>query len=291
MNSKRLNNKGVPLMAESIAQPDTEDTEGSDKQEIKTAQHTVDNPEAGATTCAVIWTPRFIVIFALVLVLGLSLESVLTQAWSNHFINASWVILAHMVCIVGCVFAIIVTTRSWWIRIGGIFACIWAVFTIFNQFLGLSTLTPTSPVLAYVNAAICSALLGSYICFSLERTAHTAWDTWFFRIALIIGVCTVGTIFFVTLATQGPLSTIESGIAALGLVFAARVWWLRPSCWQTQPGPTFLFGLTPTITLLLSLTALGHGPTNFFLSQVALLTFLLASIRLLQSELLIKKGE
>jgi hypothetical protein len=289
-DSKRLNNKGVPLMAESIAQPDTEDTEGSDKQEIKTAQHTVDNPEAGSTTSAVIWTPRFIVIFALVLVLGLSLESVLTQAWSNHFINASWVISAHVACIVGCVLAIIGTTRSWWLRMGGIFACIWAVFTIFNQFLILSTLIPTSPVPAYVNAAICSALLGSYICFSLERTPHTAWDTWFFRIALTIGVCIVGIIFFVTLVTQGPLSTVESGIAALELVFAALVWWLRPSCWQTQPGPTFLFGLTPTITLLLSLTALGHGPTNFFLSQVALLTFLLASIRLLQSELLYKKS-
>ncbi|MFL5693378.1 MAG: hypothetical protein ACJ795_16400, partial [Ktedonobacteraceae bacterium] len=208
-------------MAESIVQPDTEDTEGSDKQEIKTAQHTVDNPEVGATTSAVIWTPHFIVIFALVLVLGLSLESVLTQAWSNHFINASWVISAHVACIVGCVLAIIVTTRSWWLRMGGIFACIWAVFTIFNQFLILSTLIPTSPVPAYVNAAICSALLGSYICFSLERTPHTAWDTWFFRIALTIGVCIVGIIFFVTLVTQGPLSTIESGIAALGLVFAA----------------------------------------------------------------------
>lgn len=278
-------------MAESIAQPDTEDTEGSDKQGIKTAQHTVDNSEAAATTSAVIWTPRFIVIFTLVLVLGLSLESILTQAWTNHFINAAWVLLVHVACIVGCILAITSTSRSWWLRMGGIFACIWAVFTIFNQFLGLFALTPTSPVPAYVNAAICSALLGSYICFSLERTPHTAWDTWFFRIALTIGICIVSIIFFVTLATQGPLSTIESGIAALGLVFATLVWWLRPSCWQTQPGPTFLFGLTPTITLLLSLTQLGHGSTNFFLSQVALLTFLLASIRLLQSELLIKKGE
>jgi hypothetical protein len=290
MNSERINDKGVPLMAESIAQPDTEDIEGSDKQVVKATQHAVDNPEAAATLPAVIWTPRFIVVFALILVLGLSLESVLTQVWANHFINASWVILAHVACIIGCVLAIIVTSRSWWIRIGGIFVCIWAVFTIFNQFLGLSTLTPTSPVPAYVNAAICSALLGSYICFSLEHTTHTAWDTWFFRIALIIGVCIVGIIFFVTLATQGPLSTIESGIAALGLVFAVLVWWLRPSCWQTQPGPTFLFGLTPTITLLLTLTGLGHGSTNFFLSQVALLTFLLAIIRTLQGELLYKKG-
>ncbi|HYL42470.1 MAG TPA: hypothetical protein VEU97_03705 [Ktedonobacteraceae bacterium] len=277
-------------MAESIAQPDTEDTEGSDKQVVNATQHAVGNPEATATVAAVIWTPYFIVVFALILVLGLSLESILTQAWTNHFINALWVILAHMACIVGCVLALIVTTRSWWIRIGGIFACIWGVFAIFNQFLGLSTLTPTSPVLAYVNAAICSALLGSYICFSLERTSHTAWDTWFFRIALIISICVVGTIFLVTLATQGPLSTIESGIAALGLVFAVLVWWLRPSCWQTQAGPTFLFGLTPTITLLLTLTGLGHGSTNFFLSQVALLTFLLAIIRTLQGELLYKKG-
>lgn len=290
MNSERINNKGVPLMAESIAQPDTEDTEGSDKQVGNATQHAVGNPEATATVAAVIWTPRFIVVFALILVLGLSLESILTQAWTNHFIHALWVILAHIACIVGCVLALIVATRSWWIRIGGIFACIWGVFTVFNQFLGLSTLTPTSPVPAYVNAAICSALLGSYICFSLERTAHTAWDTWFFRIALITGVCIVGTIFLVTLATQGPLSTIESGIAALGLVFAVLVWWLRPSCWQTQPGPTFLFGLTPMITLLLTLTGLGHGSTNFFLSQVALLTFLLAITRTLQGELLYKKG-
>ncbi|MFL5627430.1 MAG: hypothetical protein ACJ788_17780 [Ktedonobacteraceae bacterium] len=278
-------------MAESIARPDTNVTTNSDEQKVNATQHDADKPEVAVTTpTTVIWTPRFIVIFMLTLVLALSLESMLTEGWMNHIINASWVLLAHVACILGCMLATMFTTRSWWIRIGGIFACIWAISTTFNQFLGLFTPDPTSPILAYVNAIISSALLGSYICLSLERTPYTAWDTWFFRIALIIGICIVGIIFFVTLAAQGPLSTVESGIAAQGLVLAMLVWWLRPSCWRTQPGPTLLFGLTPAISLLLTLTSLGHGTTNFFLSQVALLSLLLAIIRMLQGELLHKKG-
>lgn len=277
-------------MAESIARPDTNVTSNSDEQKVNATQHDVDKPGVAVTaSTTVIWTPRFIVIFMLTLVLALSLESMLTEGWTNHIIDAAWVLLAHAACITGCMLATMFTTRSWWIRSGGIFVCIWAISTSFNQFLSPLTLDPTSPIPAYVNAIISSALLGSYICLSLERTPYTAWDTWFFRIALIIVICIVGIIFFVTLATRGPLSTVESGIAALGAVFAILVWWLRPSCWRTQPGPTFLFGLTPTITLVLTLTSLGHGPTNFFLSQVALLTFLLAIIRMLQGELLHKK--
>ncbi len=270
-------------MAESVTRPDINATQGAPEQASQVPQLALNKTEVVPKCAApVIWTPRFIVLFLLVLTMGLSLQSVLTMVWSNHIIQAPWVLIAHMLCITSLLLALICTSRSWWLRAGGIFGCIWTIFSALNQLFGFVTLEPFSPIPAYLNAIMSSALLGSYTCFSLAGTPLTTWDKWFFRITLGIGVCATGIIFFVTVATGGAPSAVESGIAALELVFSVLVWWLRPTCWQIQPGPTFLFGLTPTLTLLLTLTSLGKGQTNFFLNQVALFACLLATLRLLQ---------
>ena len=282
-------------MADSVTQPETNATEISDQPVLKPDEQPTENtqahPLAAASTdpSTIIWTARFIVIFALTLGLGLSAESLLVLGWANHDYAAQWPLLAHVAAIFACLLALILTARSRWIRLGGVFGCLWAVFTSINLIVTFYPLDPTSPIPAYLNATICSALLGAYICLSIEHTPFTAWDTWFFRFILIIGICGVPLAYFLKPAVDRSLSTIESAAAAIGLVFCILVWWLRPSCWKTQPCPTFFFGLTPTVLLLLSIPALGNGSNNVFLSQVALLSLLLATMRTLQGELKYKK--
>ncbi|MFL5652980.1 MAG: hypothetical protein ACJ8CB_02200 [Ktedonobacteraceae bacterium] len=285
-------------MADGITQPGTGATEASDElinkleeeDTEKTQQQLVTTADVSTIPSTVIWTPRFLVVFALTLTIGLSAESLLTQGWTSHYYPGPWVLIAHVTLIFACFIAIILATHSWWMRIGSIFGCTWAIFTSINFIISFYKLDPSSPIPAYLNAIICCALLGAYICLSVEYIPLTGWDTWFFRLTLIIGVCGVLLAYFIKPTVVRSVSVIESAAAALGLVFCVLVWWLRPSCWKTQPGPTFLFGVTPAILLLLSAPGLGRGATNLFLSQVALLSLLLAVMRILQGELR-RKGD
>ncbi|MEO8954407.1 MAG: hypothetical protein ABI396_19155 [Ktedonobacteraceae bacterium] len=284
-------------MADSIVQPSTNDADGQEdsseprKEDIARDQK-VELPHlapvltpAMSTPRMVIWTPRFIVLFTLTLVAGLTMNSMLAQGWANHFIVAAWVSLGHVAVATGCLLSIIVVTRSRWFRLGGIFGCAWAIFTSINLLLTLITLDPTSPILAYVNVAISSALLGTYTCFSLEQTPLTRWDGWFFSIALLVSLCVLCLSYVLMPVDSRSLAAVGSGIAATCLILSMLVWWLRPSCWKTQPGATFLLGVMPALFLLLALPNVGRGQTNFYLTQVAFLAFLLGVMRVLQGEM------
>jgi hypothetical protein len=278
-------------MADSITQPGTNDIKESADPIISLDEQLTQNTQLVAATgnstpaANVIWTPRFIVIFALSLVIGLSADSLLTQGWANHYYSSAWVALGHLILAFGLLVVIIFVTRSWWVRLGGLFGCLWAIFASINIILSFYTLDPASPLPAYSNAAICSALLACYICLSVERTPFTAWDTWFFRLVIIVGACAVALAYFITPEESRSLGTLESDIAALGLVLCILVWWIRPSCWKIQPGPTLLFGLTPTISLLLSIPGIWNGQSNFYFGQLSFLCFILGTIRLLKCEI------
>lgn len=287
-------------MAESIVQPDTNDSSEhndltGEADQVQTTSNGIEEdvliPASSAlsTTSTIIWTPRFIIIFALTLAIGLSADSLLTMAWGQHLITAAWVPLGHVMLITGGLLAIIYVACSWWSRLGGIFGCIWAIFITIGLLLTFVTLDPASPVPAYLNAATSSALLGTYLCLSLQQTFLTRWDGWFFSIALLISLGVLLLTYFLMPAASRSLTPVGSGIAATLLVLSILVWWLRPSCWKTQPGTTFLLGLTPAIFLLLNITTLGKGQPNFFLSQVAYLSLLLGTMRVLQGELRRKK--
>jgi len=277
---------------ESVTQHDTSNNKGPDevntgldqKEENQTRQ-----PAVPTTSATVIWTPRFIVLFALALVIGLSVDSLLTQVWSSRLIRAPWILLFHLLLLFTCLIATTIISRSRWIRMGGVFGSIWIIFTAINSFLPLfvpiATLDLGSPIPSLLNATISSALFGASICLSIEHTLLTKWDIWFFRLALIGSTCAILLIYFITPAVNRSLNVFESDVAALALVLSLLVWWARPSCWKVQPGPTLLFGLVPAIELLLSIPSIGKGSINFFLTQVFLLCFLLGFIRLLQSEL------
>ncbi|HLG75822.1 MAG TPA: hypothetical protein VKX46_05370, partial [Ktedonobacteraceae bacterium] len=261
-------------------------TESANQETIIAPEPVVDQAQrTDEVPIRVIWTPRFIVIFALILVVGLSADSLLVQARDNGYLAGNGILLAHLTPIFIMWVVIIVQARSVWIRLGGIFGCIWAIFSAINLIITLHSISPNAPILAHLDAAFSSALLGCYICLSIEQIPLRRWDAWFFSIAPIIVICFVTGLFFLTPADSRSFSTIEDAIAGIANVLSVLIWWARPSCWKVVPGLTFLFGIAPLIILLLSIPGLADSDTNFFFGEVMLLCILLGTIRFLQSEL------
>lgn len=233
---------------------------------------------------SIIWTPRFILIFGLTLVVGLSMASLLTEGWMNKYYAGEWVLLFYIVLLSGGWITVIARTRSSWMRIGGIFGGIWTFLTGTSYILSLLAVDPQSPIIAHLNAATNSALLGACICLSINRTPLRHWDMIFFRFAPIIGGCVIILIYLLIPGGNHSLSSLESIMAGATLYLCLLVWWLRPSCWKTQPGPTFLFGLAPLIQLILAIPGAITPDANLFYSQVMLLSVLLGILRTVQGE-------
>ncbi len=295
-------------MAEGAIKPDIEDYHKSEPEnttsEKTTSEEETHQAESTVSLPKIIWTPRFIVIFTLTLVFGLSIESLLTQGWLNGYYTGQWVFQVYIILISICWLALLILAHSSWVRIGSIFGCIWALFITLNIIVSTQHSDLASHVLALVNAATCIALLGSYICLSIDKTPFSRLDAWFFGLAPIAGSIAVALVYFLTPANEHSLNTLENAIATIALVLSLLVWWIRPTSWKSQPGPTFLFGCVPLILLILAISGpefissnyfLAHvlmlpipnlltNETNFFISQVALLCLFLGIMRVLQYE-------
>lgn len=254
-------------------------------QEVTATPEPVVDQMKDELSAGVIWTPRFIGIFALILIVGLSADSLLVQARDNGYLAGNGILLAHVALIFVVWVAIIARARSAWIRLGGIFGCIWAIFSSINLIITLQSVSPNAPILSHLNAAFSSAMLGCFICLSIERTPLRRWDAWFFTIAPIVAICFVIMLFLLTPAENRSFSTIEDAIAGIANILSLLIWWARPSCWKMEPGVTFLFGAVPLIILLLSIPGLANSDTNFFFWEIMLLCILLGAIRFLQGEL------
>ncbi len=296
-------------MAEGAIQPDIDHTnEPENITSVNTTLNVEEMPQAALASSrpTVIWTPSFIVIFALAFVFGLSAEGLLAQGWINSYYTGQWIFQVHVILISLCWLVILILARSSWIRVGSIFGCIWGLFmTLHITIIALHTNT-TSSVLIHVNAATCIALLGSYICLSIDNTPLSRMDAWFFGLAPIVGSIAVAIIYYLSPAHVRSLNTLENAIATVALVLSLLVWWARPTSWKTQPGPAFLFGSVPILLLLLAIPNtigfVGFNMSNFFLphvvlfpsrltdeahflyAQVALLCLLLGVMRVLQYE-------
>src|SRR5438552_2084954 len=295
-------------MAEGAIKPEIKDPLKSESEkttsEKNTARKNNHQVEANVSHTQIIWTPRFIIIFALTLVLGLSIESLLTQGWLDGSYTGLWIFQVYV--IIACLgwITLLVLTHSSWIRIGGIFGIIWALFmTLHITIYSLNT-DLALHVHALLNAATCIALLGSYICLSIDKTPINRLDAWLFGLTPLIVCFVVILIYFLTPAYERSLTTLENAIASTALILSLLVWWIRPTSWKSQPGPTFLFGCVPLILLILALSAKEFNPSNYFLakvlgrpipylvtndsnfffSQVALLCLFLGIMRVLQSE-------
>lgn len=233
----------------------------------------------------IIWTPRFIVIFALTLVVGLSLASLTTQGWDNHYYQPGWILLGNTAILFAIWIAIVIRVRSLWARIGGIFGCLWTILTAINFIAGLRMVNPGLAVIAYLNAATNIALLISYFVFSTNRVPFRLWDRWFFRIAPLVGGCFALTGFFFPPIFVGRVPGLANTTAATALYLAIAIWWLRPSCWKTQLGSAFFLGIAPLLSLMLAIPHAFNGSNNFFFLQISLLCSLLGAMRILQGEI------
>jgi len=260
-------------------------TEGSKAAIIEDSEFDVEETQQTVPAPPIIWTPRFIVIFALALVVGLAAEGLLVEGWTNKLYPGGWIVLIHAILALGWWIFILVRAHSWWIRTGALFACIWGLFACLNSLMEMQVLDSSPAIIAHVDAASCSALLGAYICLSLDRTPLRRWDAWFFSLALVLGSGAVALFYFLTPADSRSLPVLEVDLSATALFLCVFVWWLRPSCWKARPGPTFLFGIAPAILLFLAIPDVVDGSTNLFLTQVVFLCIILGIMRLVQCEL------
>ncbi len=233
----------------------------------------------------IIWTPAFITLFALVLAVGLSMTTVLIQGWLNGHYSDKAVLLAYMPLLFCLWLAVLLKAHSTWMRMGAIFACLWSLFLAGNFWPAMLSVDSQAVSVVQTNIAANSALLGAFLCFSLAYTPFRLWDTWFFKLLPALPLIVLGTSYLHHFKEIDVLLRVESLSIKLLLYLCSAVWLLRPSCWRSQPGPTFLFGLAPLTLLLFVLPNVVGGEQVFFFQQIFLLCMLLGAIRILQGEL------
>lgn len=231
----------------------------------------------------IIWTPTFIALFALTLVVGLSLTTILIQGWLNGHYSDKSVLLASMPLLFCAWIAVLIKAHSAWVRAGAIFGCFWSLFTAGNFWL--LVVDPQSASVIQINIAADSALLATFICLSLADTPFRLWDTWFFRLLPLLAIIILGASYLHSFKEVDAFYRVESTGGTLLLYLCIAVWWLRPSCWHNQPGPAFLFSIAPLTILLFVLSDSAGRERIFFFQQIFLLCILLGTLRILQGEL------
>src|SRR6266849_6431683 len=224
--------------------------------------------DAAALDTAIIWTPRFIIMFSLTLVLGLSVESLITQAWSIRWFTGTWVFLVHIALLSAGWIALLVISRSRWIRLGGVFGLVCAAFMAINIIIQALLIQPSNYLLAHVNVATCLALLGCYICLSIDRLPTGHWDAWFLGLTPITGVVLVALLYF--LRPGRAFSDLENSITIAALFLSVLVWCMRPLCWKHAQGLTLLFGAAPFFLVVSYQVYIVNKSLNLFPLHVTL---------------------
>lgn len=289
----------VPLIVEQDAQPENN---ASETPVLLLAQDDEKDAVVLPEEAPVIWTPRFIVLFAVTLAFGLSLESLITQAWAIRWFTGTWVFLGHIALVSAGWITLLRVSHSRWVRFGAVFGLIFVTFVAINIIIQAILFQPSNYLLAHVNVVTFLALLGCCICLTIDRLPMGRWDAWLLGLAPILGIVLLIPVYI--LKSDLSLAGLENSIAVVALILSTLIWWMRPTCWRNAPGPTLLFGFVPLLLLMLDVIYVGNGSFNFFpvhvtlsasatfttrqtvffFSQVLLLCLLLAVTRLIQSE-------
>ncbi|GHO45617.1 hypothetical protein [Ktedonospora formicarum] len=276
-------------MPERIAgpiEPDTQMTSDIKESDHNLTRSTLVSNEQKAQTI-IIWTPRFMVTFALIAIIWLSAASLITQSWQNNLplaYPASKILLIEtiLVFLAWCIFT--AKMRAGWLRLGAIFGCAWGTLSLLN--FSLQTFVPhlDSALISYLTTMPAILLLGSYTCLSAHRTALRRWDSYCIALLPLLAILIVLGIYLLSPADARSSEAIESWIGLAANSLGVSLWWLRPSCWKAQPGVSVLFGFASLLALLLSIPNFISGSSIFFLPQVALLCLLLGLFRIGQGE-------
>jgi hypothetical protein len=243
------------------------------------------SPNTIVTPSTIVWTPRFMVLFASLLVLGLSVASILTQLWLNGVLRTETAPLFYTAFVLGSSLLITFRVQNLWIRTGGILACIWSLLMGLHFALPtVSQLDPHTSLVAHLDIATQCAFLGAATCFSVSSTPLRRWDNYFFCLLPLIGVAIVK-LNMVLIPTGLPAGSFkESMIVAALLYLGVIIWWFRPANWRVQPGVTFLAGTIPLLQILFTSSGFHGDDVAFFITQVFLLFFFLLNLRILQAE-------
>ncbi len=218
------------------------------------------------------------------MVIGLSVESLLTQGWLNKVLKAEWVLLIHTLLILIPFSVLSIKAHSTWIRAGSIFGCVWAVFTAASYIVTLFNIGGRSIIALEFRAVTACALTATFICFSTHRVAFRRWDNLFFWLAPFVGGGAVAVLYILSRNDVHHTRVLISATTTVLLSLCVAIWWLRPSCWRGQPCITFLFGIAALLLLVVPLMNSDTLGTPFFLSQVLLLCLLLGVMRIVQGE-------
>jgi hypothetical protein len=226
-----------------------------------------------------LWTPAFIVFFALACILGLSLASVLTQGWLNGLYPGESILLGYIVIVFGLWLLLLIRSNHLYLRLAALFGLIWVFCT---GCMLLFSLFQLNGVVAapHLSTASSIALLGSFLGLSLNIDRQDRWERWFLRLAPLI---LLSSILIAFLLGQHTLLELENSLSGVALCLCIAIWWFHPFNWRNQPLSTLLFGLIPLIQLLFNFP--HRGETNFFYTQILLLALILGLLRVLQKEL------
>lgn len=238
----------------------------------------------------ILWTPAFILFFALLFGLGMSIASLVSYIWVNsQLYPVDKIGTTYTVVLLGIWLIVLIRARSGGIRLGAAFGCTWAL-GMFGQFwLNSHSVGPQAAIMIEMSALSNSALLGNALCLSTARIQLRQWDTIFLW---VLPVLFCGYLVYSYL--RAPVDThsllfIEGKIASITIYLTIGVWWLRVGCWQDQAGPAFLFGLAAI--LWLAADKVGNITTELalFMLQLFFLCLILGAMRILQGERRLKK--
>lgn len=244
-------------------------------------------PETRENKPPVIWTPGFTVIFGLIVILGLSGASMITQGWTNAYYPLGVVlILYHIPVLIGWII-LFRLTQSFWLKCSALLGVLWVVLSCSYYWGTYNWLDPFSTLTLHLQVTAGVVFAGAYLCLSLASLSESRWDVWFFRLTPVLLILMLGIALYFRLYTGTLLGNTEVVMANEVEYFSLSVLWLRPACWKAQPGPTFLFGLFPLIaTIATMLTAISNTTQRFFFIQVAFIAMFLAIIHLIRQEVL-----